>query len=150
MTESGRTKTSEAAPQPSAVTLEFGGLHFEISFRDVGATLRVDAEIDGTWTEVIRFDDFVDTPHFHAPASDDPILFDRATLGEPLAWFVTEIRDHLADRLEMAGYAELVPSLDLQEITENADQLTEAMTACVPAGFVRVPGVGLQRVAGST
>ncbi len=132
------------------MTLEFGGLRFNVSFRDVGATLRVDGRVDGAWTEMLRFDDFVDMPHFHAPADGDAIPFDRTTLGEPLAWYVTQIRDHLPEWLEKAGFGEVLPSINVEVIALNADRLSEAMEACVPAGFLRVPGVGLRRTELST
>jgi hypothetical protein len=128
-----------------STTLEFGGLRFNVSFRDAGATLRVDGLVDGAWTEMLRFDDFVDMPHFHAPADGDPIPFDRATLGEPLAWYVAQIRDHLPEWLEKAGFGEVLPSIDVEMISLSSERLIEAMNACVPAGFLRVPGVGLQR-----
>jgi hypothetical protein len=127
--------------------LEFGGLRFEVSFRDVGATLRVDGKRDDRWTEMLRFDDFVDSPHFHAPASGDPIPFDRTAHGEPLAWYVEQIQNHLPEWLEKSGYADVLRTIDVEEVTRNAPRLTEAMEACVPTGFVRVPGVGLQRAA---
>jgi hypothetical protein len=126
-------------------TLEFGGLRFDVSFREVGATLRIDGRIEGTWTEMLRFDDFVDVPHFHAPADGEAIPFDRASLGEPLAWYVAQVRDHLPEWLEKAGFGDVLPTIDVDAVSRNADRLTEAMTACVPAGFLRVPGVGLQR-----
>jgi hypothetical protein len=126
-------------------TLELGGLHFTTSFREVGATLRVEGPVDGSWTELLRFDDFVDGPHYHAPASGDPIAFDRRAYGEPLAWFVAQIRDHLGEWLERSGFGDLLPLIDLDAVRANADRITEAMTTCLPDGFVRVPGVGLQR-----
>jgi hypothetical protein len=128
-----------------ATTLEFGGLRFDVSFREVGATLRVDGCIKDKWTEMLRFDDFVDTPHFHAPADGEAIIFDRASLGEPLEWYVAQIRDHLPEWLEKAGFDDVLPTIDLEAVSLNADRLTEAMTACVPTGFLRVPGIGLQR-----
>jgi hypothetical protein len=128
-----------------STTLEFGGLRFNVSFRDVGATLRVDGRVDSAWTEMLRFDDFVDMPHFHAPADGDAIPFDRASFGEPLAWYVAQIRDHLPEWLERAGFGEVIPSIDVKVVSRNADKLIEAMNACVPAGFLRVPGFGLQR-----
>jgi hypothetical protein len=132
-------------PPPSAVTLEFGGLQFDVSFRSAGATLRVNGRINGSWTEMLRFDDFIDNPHFHAPAYGAVIPFDRASLGEPLAWYVAQIRDHLPEWLATAGFSSVLPTLDLVDIAAHADRLTAAMRACVPAGFVRVPGIGLQR-----
>jgi len=130
---------------PASTILEFGGLRFEVSFRKVGATLRVDGRVDGSWTEMLRFDDFVDQPHFHAPADGDAIAFDQRSLGEPLEWYVTQIRDHLTEWLVKAGFAQVLPTIDVEVVSLNADRLTAAMNACLPTGFVRVPGKGLQR-----
>ena len=141
------TDATSSAHEGEPAVVEFGGLRFEVSFREVGATLRVDGKVDDRWTEMLRFDDFVDAPHFHAPASGDSIPFDRAAHGEPLAWYVEQIRDHLAEWLEKSGFSDVLATIDVDEVTHNASRLTEAMEACVPPGFVRVPGVGLQRAA---
>ena len=102
--------------------------------------------MDGEWIELLRFDDFVDQPHFHVPSSGPSIAFDRS-LGEPLTWYVAQIRDHLAEWLEQAGFAGVVAVVDLDEVSANSHRLTLAMEACVPDGCARVPGVGLQRLA---
>jgi hypothetical protein len=125
--------------------LNVGGLLFAASFRGpAGATLRVFGPVAGQETELLRFDDFIDGPHYHVPAEADPIVFDR-TLGEPLDWFVAQLRDHLAELLTDAGFADLLPSVDLKAITDSAEMIRKTMVDCVPDGFVRVPGVGLQR-----
>jgi len=135
--------TQPAKPQE----FEFGGLRFEVSFRgDAGATLRVDGKVDGDWKEMLRFDDFVDAPHYHAPADAKPILFDRAAHGEPLAWYISQIRDELPEWLRRSGFADVVPSLDMTEVVANLPRVSHAMQTCIPEGFVRVPGVGLQRL----
>jgi len=123
---------------------EFGGLRFDVSFRAPGATLRVLGKADSHWAEILRFDDFVEGPHFHAPAAART-LFDRS-LGEPLAWYVAQVRDHLPEWLERAGFGSLITTIDFDEVSRNAHVLEEAMIDCVPEGYVRVPGVGLQRV----
>jgi hypothetical protein len=128
-----------------STTLEFGGLRFNVSFREVGATLRVDGPVGGAWTEMLRFDDFVDGPHFHAPADGDATPFDRASFGEPLAWYMAQIRDHLPEWLEKAGFADALANIDFEAVSSNTGALLEAMNACVPVGFRRVPGIGLQR-----
>jgi hypothetical protein len=129
--------------------LEFGGLRFDVSFTgEFGATLRVYGQVGDEWTEMLRFDDFVDGPHYHAPASAHQINFDRA-LGVPLEWYIAQIRDDLPAWLTRSGFADVVPSLDLEAVAANVDKVEEAMSACVPPGFTRVPGVGLQRVATS-
>jgi hypothetical protein len=132
----------------AAQVYEFGGLRFDVSFRSPGATLRVLGNVDSHWAEILRFDDFVEGPHFHAPASNRT-LFDRS-LGEPLAWYVAQIRDHLPEWLERAGFGSLITTVDFDEVSRNAHVLDEAMIACVPEGYVRMPGIGLQRVAVSS
>jgi hypothetical protein len=130
---------------------EFGGLRFEVSFRgDAGATLRVDGKVAGAWKEMLRFDDFVDAPHYHAPADAGQINFDRATYGEPLEWYLTQIRDDLPGWLRRSGYADVVPTVDMTAVVANLPKIREAMYTCVPEGFVRVPGIGLQRVTSKT
>jgi hypothetical protein len=125
--------------------MECGGLRFEASFRaPAGATLRVFGDVDGEATELFRFDDFVDAPHYHVPADGPVIPFDREKFGEPLAWYVSQLRDHLAELLTQAGFARLVPAVDYRAVAEHADDITQAMTECVPDGYVRVPGTGLR------
>jgi hypothetical protein len=130
----------------NAQELEFGGLRFNVSFTgEFGATMRVYGRVDGEWTEMLRFDDFVDGPHYHAPADGPQINFDRA-LGEPLEWYIAQIRDDLPEWLTRSGFASVVPTIDTTAVADNVGSLREAMSACLPAGFTRVPGVGLQRV----
>jgi hypothetical protein len=128
-----------------ATELDIGGLQFEASFRGAGATLRVFGPVGGQRTERLRFDDFIDEPHYHVPAEGDAIMFDRAILGEPLDWFISQVRDHLDELLTTAGFAEVLPGVDLRAVTDNAERIRKAMVDCVPDGFVRVPGLGLQR-----
>jgi hypothetical protein len=145
------------ADQPATVTqfatLDIGGLRFQISFRlgsprpnvlIEGATLRVEGPVDGEWTELLRFDDFVDDPHYHVPATSRPIPFDRSN-GEPLAWFISQITDDLPENVQKAGFESVLSSIDLDQIKANAQQVAEAMIACTPDGYVRIPDIGLQR-----
>jgi hypothetical protein len=141
-------------PQPfrrlNRQELELGGLRFDVSCTgDFGATMRVYGTVGGQWKEMLRFDDFVDGPHYHAPADGPQISFDRA-LGEPLAWYLSQIRDDLPDWLTRSGFAEVVPTIDMEAVAGNIGRLEEAMSECLPPGFTRVPGVGLQRVATSS
>jgi hypothetical protein len=126
--------------------VECGGLQFEATFRaPAGATLRVLGEVDGQATELLRFDDFVESPHYHVPASGPATLFDQASLGEPLAWFVSQLRDHLTDLLTKAGYEQTVTDIDPAAVADHAGEIRKAMEDCVPDGYVRVPGAGLRR-----
>jgi hypothetical protein len=142
---------TDAGPQPRTssggreMELDVGGLLFTASFRGAGATLRVYGPAGGRLTELLRFDDFVNAPHYHVPADDPPISFDVAQLGEPLAWFVAQIRDHLGDMLATAGFGDVLAVVDLRAVADNAEKIRKMMVDCVPAGYVRGPGVGLRR-----
>jgi hypothetical protein len=136
------------APQMEVMkrtVVDSGGLRFEATFRaPAGATLRVFGEVEGHQQELLRFDDFIEAPHYHAPSDGDQIPFDRAAKGEPLAWFVAQIRDHLAELLTQAGFSATLAGLDLDAVSASVDEIRHAMEACAPAGYVRVPGVGLR------
>jgi hypothetical protein len=136
------------ASDVGATEWEVGGLRFSVSFRGPGATLRVFGDTAGVRTELLRFDDFVEGPHYHVPAAGDPIQYDRATLGEPLDWIVTQVRDHLAELLTAAGFTDVLAGVDVGAVAASAERIRKAMVDCVPAGYVRVDGVGLQRVKG--
>jgi hypothetical protein len=137
----------DALRQLSAQEFEVGGLRFEVASRgEYGATLRVDGRVNGEWKEMLRFDDFVDTPHYHAPADAGQINFDRATYGEPLEWYITQIRDHLPDWLSRSGFADVIPTIDMPAVVENIDKISQAMETSIPESLIRVPGFGLQRV----
>lgn len=126
--------------------VDCGGLRFEATFRaPAGATLRVFGRVDGGIAEMLRFDDFVEGPHYHIPAAADPTPFDQSLLGEPLTWIISQLRDHLAELLEEAGFARVLSDVDLDDVREHAQDIRRAMEGCVPAGYVRVPGIGLRR-----
>jgi hypothetical protein len=136
----------EPPPALEPTELDAGGLHFAASFRgDSGATLRVSGRVAGAEREILRFDDFIDGPHYHVPADGPSIAFDRAALGEPLDWIVAQLRDHLEALLTAAGWTELLPAVDVPAVTGSAAGIRRLMENCVPEGYVRVPGVGLQR-----
>ena len=84
-----------------------------------GYPARVSGDVDGHVTELLRFDDFIEGPHYHLPAGGDPIPFDQAALGEPLTWFVSQLRDHLGELLAEAGFARVLSDVDLDAVTDH-------------------------------
>lgn len=128
------------------IEMDIGGLRFSASFRaPAGATLRVSAPADGGWQELLRFDDFVEQPHFHVPAAGDATMVDREVNGVPLEFFVVELRDHLRELLAQGGFSEIVDTVNPDVVASNVGRIRQAMIDVVPDGYARVPGVGLQR-----
>jgi hypothetical protein len=124
---------------------ELGGLRFVVSSNDYGANLAVFGDLGEGWVELIRFQDYVDDPHYHAPVGGW-YAFDRARLGEPLAWWLAQLRDHLAEWLEKSGFPDVVPTVDFAAVSANVHRLDDAMRACLPDSFRRVPNEGVRRV----
>ena len=66
-------QTSLHPKAPDRQVVDCGGLRFEATFRaPAGATLRVFGKVDGDIAELLRFDDFIEGPHYHIPAAGDP------------------------------------------------------------------------------
>jgi hypothetical protein len=129
----------------SKTELEAGGLRFTVAFRGPGATLRVFGPVEGSERELLRFDDFVEGPHYHVPADGDQIEFDRSRLGDPLDFYVSQLRDHLDELLTKGGFEQTLAGIDVGAVSEHAEEIRGMMIDCVPEGYTRVPGVGLQK-----
>ena len=54
-------------------------------------------------------------------------------------------RDELPEWLSKAGFADVIPTIDMATVAANLPKVSHAMETCIPESFVRVPGVGLQR-----
>ena len=128
------------------IGMDIGELRFSASFRaPAGATLRVSAKFEDGWRELLRFDDFVEQPHFHVPASGPPTMVDREVTGAPLDFFMTQLRDQLRELLVQGGFAEILETTDVDAVTNNVHRIRQAMIDVVPDGYARVTGIGLQR-----
>ena len=128
------------------VVLEFGGVRFEIYYtRYFGSSTRLFGKVKDEWVEMLRFDDFVGVPHYHAPAdNDDAIMLDVTTVGEPMAFYLDTISTKLPEVLPKIGFGEVLPSIDLDRVKANLELVRYAMSSCLPEGFSRVRGQGLQ------
>ena len=146
---SDQTTEQRRPSEPSGTAFDCGGLRFEASFRaPSGATLRVSADVGGQPTELLRFDDFIDGPHYHLPGAGPSIAFDRDEIGRTAGLdrrTVARSSGIASDR--RPGSPRLLAEVDEPAITANAERIRKAMEDCVPEGYVRVPGVGLQHAA---
>jgi hypothetical protein len=128
---------------------EYGGLRFVVSSNDSGANLAVFGDVGHGLVEMVRFQDYVDDPHYHAPVGGW-VAFDREALGDPLSWWLTQLRDHFPLWLERSGFARVVGDVDFAAVNRYLPLVERAMTACLPSGYVREPGFGIRRIDWST
>jgi hypothetical protein len=124
------------------VELQFGGLRFEVYYtRYFGPTTRVFGQQNGEWTEMLRFDDFVDVPHYHAPAeSDVAIMLDVPTQGEPIEFYMDVLSSKLPEHLPGLGFGDVLPTIDNDVVRMNLPTLRAAMSSVLPEGFNRAKG----------
>ena len=128
------------------VELQFGGLRFEVYYtRYFGPTTRVFGRRGDEWVEMLRFDDFVGVPHYHAPADDDnAIMLSVAEIGEPRLFYTDILVNKLAETVEPLGFGDIVSTVDMPVVVQNLPTLHAAMSSVLPQGFSRVDGDGLQ------
>jgi hypothetical protein len=127
------------------IALEFGGLRVEVYYtQNFGASVRVFGASDPT-RELLRFDDFVDTPHYHAPADNpEQINLDVSRDGEPREFFLHVIDEQLVDILAQIGFGDVVGTLDVHEIRRHLSVVRAAMDSVLVEGFHRTAGKCLQ------
>jgi hypothetical protein len=87
---------------------------------DRGVSLHVTGVVDGVRREVLRFDCFVEDPHYHYVSwrakSNEVLHLDPVADGDPLAWALERLRTRLPQMLARAGAPELAASLDVGAI----------------------------------
>jgi hypothetical protein len=95
-------------------------------FADVGVSLHVCAAA-GDRHEYLRFDCFVDEPHYHyiAPSGDSNrvVPFDDVAGGDMLPWAIERLRTRLPEMLAAAGGADLAAQVDPAKLATAIDQV---------------------------
>jgi hypothetical protein len=107
------------------VTISAGGLDFKIEYRtfggDRGAAIRVFGDVDGTDTQLLRFDCFDNAPHYHyAPdGMNAHHHMDRAVTPDVVAYSLAQIRDNTKAMVKAAGYPEVAASVDSEAVANS-------------------------------
>ena len=86
----------------------------EGGFTDEGVSIHVESVADNH--EYLRFDIFVDEPHYHyvdkTSGTNTVVEFDRAAHGAMAPWVLGQLRHRLPDMLRQAGAGHLADALD--------------------------------------
>ena len=114
-------------------TFDAGSVEIAMSYRqeimdDQGLCLQVYSKIDGTDTEILRFDCFDQAPHYHyGPENHNIRLFlDKTTAGNPLGWTINNLRNNMVSMVNRSGYEDLAASLEATPIKESILDEVEA------------------------
>jgi hypothetical protein len=119
--------------EKGGTVIEAGPVSFGMSYRreimtDQGLCLQVYSEIEGKDTEILRFDCFDQTPHYHYGPENHNIRLnmDKTTAGNPLGWTLDNIRHRLPAMVLRAGYDELAGKLEANPISKAKMDTVEA------------------------
>ncbi len=114
-----------------STVIDAGVVDFAMSYRkeimnDQGLCLQVYSKVGDKDTEILRFDCFDQTPHYHYGPENHNIRLnmDKTTMGgSSLGWTLSNIRRNLPTMVRRAGYEDLANSLDGKPVA--ADKLEE-------------------------
>ena len=119
--------------EKGGTVIEAGPVSFAMNYRreimnDQGLCLQVYSEVDGKDTEILRFDCFDQTPHYHYGPENHNIRLnmDKTTAGNPLGWTLKNLRQRLPDMVQRAGYDELAAKLEAGPISKAKLDTVEA------------------------
>ncbi len=100
------------------------------SFDDRGVSIHVFGVEGGQRLEYLRFDCFVEDPHYHYVSwkerSNEMLHIDPVADGDPLHWALERIRTRLPQMLERAGAAGVARSLDPERVEAVMPRVAEA------------------------
>ena len=96
-------------------TITAGSIDFGLDYRhfagDEGVAIHVYADLEGKRTELLRFDCFVDAPHYHygPDGRDERLFLDCTADGAPIPWALNKLRSRMVPMLVRAGYSQRRP-----------------------------------------
>lgn len=130
MAQAKRGFGGQPADRAALDVLNVGKLSFAVEYRHVGEesgpSVHVFGGVGGVDEELLRFDCFNRTPHYHYGFSyiDQPMtLIDTAAVGDPFKWVCERIGERLPAMLEKAEAPDLAADCDPAALKAVAAQL---------------------------
>ena len=114
------------------VSIEAGPIQFYMRHRDLlndqGVSLMVMGPVEGKQTELLRFDCFDQTPHYHyGPTTiNERHNLDKTTAGNPIGWAMSQLRSNFGTMLTKAGAEDLAAQADSDEVQAKLDEVESA------------------------
>lgn len=110
-----------------------GSINLRVEHRtfgeDGGPALRVLAELDGKEVEVLRFDCFRKSPHYHYDpyGKNDMHELGKDEVPDPIAWTLEQLRSQLQPMIREAGYDGVAERVDQGAVAAALPELESFM-----------------------
>jgi hypothetical protein len=111
--------------------IEAGAVSFALQYRalmpDQGVCIQVMGDVAGEEKELLRFDCFDQSPHYHYDprGRNQRMMLDKTTAGNPLGWAIKQLRTRLPEMIEHAGYGGIASQLDREQVAAKLDEVEE-------------------------
>ena len=92
---------------------------------DWGATFRIFGNSGDKKVETLRFDCFMNRPHFHyAPgANSENHDIDKTKIPNPLGWVMNQLQTELPAMIQHAGFTEIARAVDQSAVAKDLARL---------------------------
>jgi len=112
------------------IEFESGGVQVIVEARhggqgDWGATFRIFGNEGDKKVETLRFDCFMNRPHYHyapGPNSENHNI-DKTKIPNPLGWVMNQLQTELPAMIRHAGFAEIARAVDQSAVAKDLARL---------------------------
>ena len=131
------------------LTIGVSGLRFNVRYSNVntdrGPSLRVYGDVEGKSVQLLRFDCFENTPHFHydPDGKNNQLRMDKTKVSDPIAWSMDYLQGNVTSLVRIAGYNALADQLDEGVLTAALPTIEKALRDSVPAEMAGLQASGL-------
>jgi len=138
------------ATAAQGMTIGVGELRFNVRYSktntDRGPSLRIYGDVEGKPVQLLRFDCFDGTPHFHydPEGKNNQLRMDKAHVTDPIAWSMDYLRGNIGSLVRLAGYGALADQLDEEALTAALPTVEKALRDSIPAGKPGLEASGLR------
>jgi hypothetical protein len=139
-----------ATAQPQqGLTIGVGGLRFNVRYsktaNDRGPSLRLYGDVEDKPVQLLRFDCFEQTPHFHydPEGKNNQLRMDKSKVSDPIAWTMDYLRGNITSLVRIAGYSALAEQLDEGQLCATLPTVEKALRDSIPAEAPRLEASGL-------
>ena len=141
--------TATAQPQ-QGMSIGVGGLRFNVRYsktaNDRGPSLRIYGDVDDKPVQLLRFDCFDQTPHFHydPDGKNNQLRMDKTKVSDPISWSMDYMRGNITSLVRVAGYGALANQLDEGVLCAALPTVEKALRDSIPTEMAGLEASGLR------
>jgi hypothetical protein len=138
------------ATAQQGLTIGVGGLRFNVRYSktnaDRGPSLRIYGDVEDKPVQLLRFDCFEQTPHFHydPDGKNNQLRMDKTKVSDPISWSMDYLRGNITSLVRVAGYGALADQLDEGVLCAALPTIEKALRDSIPAEMAGMEASGLR------